>query len=519
MKEQLQKEIDIIKSNLNTLPQNNKTNIKRYNNYLTDVYTKYNYLFTKISEEVKNRYYSFFPNSNYTKIKNIKTELDSFNTHILFNDYKSTYEKMGIDRLLYDINYFYNNDLEKVNNDILTCISKYREMGLSKLDFNYSSYCSEYVNMLINNKDNEKLIRETFDKIYWKCPEIVTHIELNLKSIYYKNEKKFKKLIEKQDSKYFSKKTKKKLIEDYYNKVREYDSCIENDRLTIYEKFRSGELKIKDYTEDSIKKAYNAIKDQDTIVNEYLNINIKKLTYSLEEYKNFVRYEHIINDIRDRYENKDKFKGIYSNLLKEIKKEESKLFKLNKKRNKISNSIFMSDAKKEEQLSKIYLQITSMILLLKEKYEKLEESSIDDWILTKLVDKSTYRDALLLASCNYNYMINLLKRENENLTLEEAQKVIASLKEFVYSPYNTIINNISITEKKNISLIISDCYNLLNLNIGADNLSDYDKIDSLLANIEIINLSNIIKKQQINLDEIDYIVQVDALNKKKNNIL
>ena len=116
-------------------------------------------------------------------------------------------------------------------------------------------------------------------------------------------------------------------------------------------------------------------------------------------------------------------------------------------------------------------------------------------------------------------MINLLRKENDNLTIEEAQKVITDLKEFIYSPYNTIINNISITEKKNVALIISDCYKLLSLNINAENLSDYSNVDSLLANIEIINLANIIKKQQISLDEIDYIVQVDTLNKKKNNIL
>lgn len=517
MNEQLKKEVEVIKNNLNTLPKNNKTNLQRYNSYLTEVYTKYNNLLMGVDKEVKDRFYSLFPSYNHGKLRKLKLEVDSFNVHILFNDYKNTYEKLGIDRLLYDINHFYKNDLDKVNNDILECINKYKEMGLRKLNFNYSSYCNEYVNVLINNKDNEKLIRETFDKIYWKCPEIVTHIELSLKSIYQNNKKKLSKKIQEQDRKYFAKKSRKALLEEYYNKVKEYDQCLEIDKLTIYDKFRNGQLKVKDYQEDSVKKAYNLIKDTNANVDEYLNDNIRKLAYSLKEYKNYMKYAYIITDIRNKYKNKDNYKGIYDNLLKEIKKEEKALFKLNKKINKMSKNLFMNNKQKEEQFSKINIQVNNLISSIKDKYEKLEEVRINDWVLNKLEDKSTYRDALLLAACNYNYMIELLKKENENLTLEEAQKVIQDLKTFIYSPYNTMINNISITEEKNIPFIISDCYKLLNINIKVVDLDDENVINNLLGNIEIINLFNIMKKEQIDINDIDYIVQVDAIN--KNNVI
>lgn len=515
MNEQFQKEIEVIKNNINTFPRNNKTNIQKYNDYISTIYTKYNNLLTKLDEEVRCRFYSLFPNSNHGKLRKLKLELDSFNIHILFNEYKSTYEKLGIDRLLYDINHFYKNDLDKVNNDILECINKYKEMGLTKLNFNYSPYCNEYVNVLINNKDNEKLIRETFDKIYWKCPEIVTHIELNLKSIYQDNKKKLSKKINEQDSRYFSRKSRQVLLEEYYNKVKDYDSFLENDELTIFEKFRNGELKIKDYKDDSIKKAYNAIKDSYAEINEYLNSNIKKLSYSLKEYQNYIKYEYIITDIRNKYKNRESFKGIYNNLSKEIKNLEKDLFKLNKKINKISKKFLLNSKKKEEQIAKINIQINILISSIKVKYEELEKFRINDWVLNKLEDKSTYRDALLLAVCNYNYMIDLLKQQNENLTLEEAQKIIQELKEFIYSPYNTMINNISIVEEKNIPFIISDCYNLLNININVDSLSDNNVINTILDNIEIISIANILKKKQLNINDIDFVIQVDTINKKR----
>lgn len=517
MNEQIKKEIEVIKNNLNTLPKNTKINAKKYNNYLTEVYNKYNHLLSKLEVEVKERFYSLFPSYNHGKLEKLKSEVDGFNLHILFNDYKNTYEKLGIDRILYDINHFYKNDLDKVNNDIIECINKYNQFGIKNLKFNYSLYCSEYVNILTNNKDNEKLIRETFDKIYWKCPEIVTHIELNLKSIYQKNKKKINKKITEQDRKYFAKKSRKTMLNDYYNKVKQYDYYLEIDKLTIYDKFRNGQLKIKDYQEDSVKKAYNLIKDTNANVDEYLNENIRKLGHSLNEYKNYMKYAHIIKDIRDKYKNREKYKGIYNGLLKEIQKEEKNLFKVNKKINRISKNVFMNNKQKEEFISKYNIEVNNLISSIKDKYEKLEDVRINDWVLTKLEDKSTYRDALLLAVCNYNYMIELLKKENENLTLEEAQKVIQDLKKFIYSPYNNLINNISIVEDKNIPFIISDCYKLLNINIKVDDLADENVINNLLNNIEIINLYNIMKQEQIDINDIDYIVQVDFINKNKQS--
>lgn len=514
MIEQLKKEIEAIKNNIEALPQNNKTNLKKYNDYLTETYNKYHGLFTKVDEEIKDRFYYLFPSSNYGRLRNLKLELDAYNIHILFNNYKTTYEKLGIDRLLYDINHFYKNDLDKVNNDILQCINKYKETGLTNLEFNYSAYCKEYVTTLINNKDNEKLIRETFDRIYWKCPEIVTHIELNLKSIYFNNIKRLSREIEEQDRKYFSKKSRDVLLEEYFNKVKEYDNYIENDKLTILEKFRSGELKVKDYKEDSVKKAYSIIKEPEVEINDYLNSNIKKLSYSLQEYKNYIEYSYIITDIRNKYQNKEKYKGVYDNLLKEVEKEESKLFKLNKKITKTANSSFMGEKKKDEKISKLNIEINNLISSLKEKYEKLEESTIDDWVLKKLEDKSTYKDILHLAVSNYNYMIKLLTKENPSITLEEVQKTILDLKEFIYSPYNTIINNITITEEKNIPFIITDCYKLLNINITSENLNDNSSIDNMLDNIRIIDYSNILKRQQMDVGDIDYIIQIDEINKK-----
>ena len=80
---------------------------------------------------------------------------------------------------------------------------------------------------------------------------------------------------------------------------------------------------------------------------------------------------------------------------------------------------------------------------------------------------------------NYNYLIELLK--NKDIDISEINK----LRLFVYNPYNYILNNILISEDKDISMLIMDRYNLFGFNLTKDKL-DKDNIDNLIKELEII---------------------------------
>ena len=43
---------------------------------------------------------------------------------------------------------------------------------------------------------NSGRVKDLFEQIYWKCPDIIIHIELNFRSLYLKNEKKIDKYYE-----------------------------------------------------------------------------------------------------------------------------------------------------------------------------------------------------------------------------------------------------------------------------------------------------------------------------------
>ena len=48
--------------------------------------------------------------------------------------------------------------------------------------------------------------------------------------------------------------------------------------------------------------------------------DVINLSYSLIEYKNYLRFKYIIDDIKNLYKEKDKYKGVYNSKKKEISK-------------------------------------------------------------------------------------------------------------------------------------------------------------------------------------------------------
>ena len=99
---------------------------------------------------------------------------------------------------------------------------------------------------------------------------------------------------------------------------------------------------------------------------------------------------------------------------------------------------------------------------------------------------------------NYNYLIELLK--NKDIDISEINK----LRLFVYNPYNYILNNILISEDKDISMLIMDRYNLFGFNLTKDKL-DKDNIDNLIKELEIILNSIVMNNNRITENRIKFI--------------
>lgn len=480
--------IEVQKEVLSSLPRNNNRNEKIYQIKIEELLEDYQKEKEVVASEIKkrrDRYLSLeYDKSIDLLTKEINLLLPSIH---LLNNYNSSYEKSGLDIILYELGHFYKTDLEKVNKDIIKALTIFSTVGvtLTEEDFNYSYYSDKYMRKILLQSTSEEELKKHFEEIYWKCPNIITHITLNLKHLYYKNKKKF--------DLYYENKVKeledKNIIEKYKELYVEKEQKVNNNAYLLQNNFLEGKLNIGDYTLDRINKAYKSVIDY--FPTEKVNSDILKLYHSLIEYKNYLEFDYIINDIKELYKEKDKYKNIYNNKKKEIDKLERTLSKTNRK-------VFRLILKgKQDKIDVLNSKINININNLKNLYEELEK----DYFLEKislLEDSTTIYDILLLAVSNYNYLIELLKKSGREP--EEINK----LNNFINNPHNSILNNILIEEEKDLCMLIMDRYNLFGFNLTKEKL-EKDNIESLIKNLEIILNSMVMNREGINENRIKFI--------------
>ena len=261
----------------------------------------------------------------------------------------------------------------------------------------------------------------------------------------------------------------------------------------------TNELNINDYTEDKVNK----LKEQLIATNNYNDEDIIDLSRTLYEYHEYLSLNYLIIDIKNLYNDKLKYKGIYLKKKKEIIKKERLLFKENAK---ISKCITKNNNKKFDYYNNL---INNDINTLKGLYEELENNFFLEKI-SNLTDDSTIQDVLILSISNYNYLIELFKKNSLN-----PEEEISKIFNLINYPYMNLINNIWIKEEKDIPLIIMDKYNLYGFNINKEML-EKDNLDSLINTIDILLNSILIKKHNLDSNKIKFIKESQNILKNSN---
>ncbi len=300
--------IEVQKEVLLSLPRNNNKNEKIYQAKIGELLEELQKEKEVVASEIRKRRDRYLSLEHDKSIDLLTKEIDLLLPSIhLLNNYNSSYEKSGLDIILYELGHFYKTDLEKVNKDIIKVLTIFSTVGvtLTEEDFNYSYYSDKYMRKILLQSTSEEELKKHFEEIYWKCPNIITHITLNLKYLYYKNKKKF--------DLYYENKVKeledRNIIEAYKELYIEREQKVKNDAYLLQGSFLEGKLNIGDYTLDKINKAYKSVIDY--FPTEKVNSDILKLYHSLIEYKNYLEFNYIINDIKELYKERDKYKNIY----------------------------------------------------------------------------------------------------------------------------------------------------------------------------------------------------------------
>lgn len=508
MNTEIKNMIEAQKEILSTLPQNNNKNKKKYFEKVNELYEQYNNLFIEVTEEIKKR------NSNYiSKIKNSSSYEDVLNninemksTFYLFNKYNTSYEKMEFDRLLYSLS-LNDKDLTSVNSIIYDLISKFKEVGvvLTVDSFKYSPIVYEYMKFYFKYIENlgDSALKEVFEKLYWKFPNIIVHIELCFKNLYFKYKKYFDKYVEVQKEKVL-KKYSTDILNIYGKSKIDYDLGVNNNIYDVFNQFVTKSLNPGDFFEDKIKQVVSGYVDLDYFNNNYDLVinNFHKLYNTINEYKSYLNYSFMIDDMKKLYADREKFKNGFKNKYKDIVREEKKLSKICRK-----VYFYSKRSNKEELIDKLDMDIDLLIVNLKNLYDSLEDDKFNENLL-KLSDNSEIISLFEIASSYYIYHVKCLSNSPEEINIVDSTN---NLNELLISPYNNLINNINIGDNKEINVIISELYKLSNININSDSLLDVANLDNILANLDKIFKYDLLMKNNINLDELLFVYNVSDL--------
>lgn len=511
--EKIIENIEIRKEILATMPQNNEKNIMKKKEYIKNIKEEYNEYKIEILDIFLKRYNNYTNIKENSEIYNLNKRLKTIEDviHIL-NDKQTSYEKMKIDKNIYKLEKFYKQNLDDINHQIVEILKKFENVGirLEIKDFKYNTYVTEYMKSFFEeyeNRDiNSKAIRQKFEEIYWKCPDIIILIELNLRNIYFEKKNSIDKYYEKEKNEILKKWRKtpleiNKIYLDLKQKKIEKELV---DKKNIVNKFLNGTLEIKEFTEEKFRSNALRILPNNIVerVNEenQLSENVGKFLNSLYEYKNYLEFKFLIEDIREHYKEKESNKKVFEEIRKEILVKEKKLAKNNKNK-------FFSLLKVKKDTNNIQSQEIKEIEKL---YKKLDLYNFYDKLASEITDNSTIQDVLEIAVNYYEYMISCIIKNIDGITQEEMDDKIYKLNCFLTNPYNNIINNLGFLETKDVALIIKDRYRLMDFTIEKENL-EIENLEELIEITENIQTRININLAGIRIDELEEILKLKII--------
>ena len=502
---------------LSAMPTNNLKNKEKYKEKIEEIEKEYEEYKKDITKQLKLRYQNETEVEQDKEIENLKTRLNTIdNTLDLLSEEKTSYEKMGLDKIIYRLAKYYKENLEKVNEQIQMALKKFFVVGVDVTadDFDYSPYAKKYMETFFQELEkgdvNSDKIKAKFEEIYWKCPEILVHIQLNFRNIYLKKQAQIDKYFEKEKNDLLKKwdKTPKDILNLYADLEKLKTKKESMDKKILIDKFLNKRLNTKDFSDKKIKLDCQKILPKEiadkVLEDDEIQNNIFKFLDSLYEYKSYMEFKFIIDDVKKYYQEKEQYKKTYAENKKKIDALEKKLKKCNKKAS--SKGLFGAKKDKTKQTA----EQKQLIDEIKEAYKELDLNKFYNKVSTNLTENSNLYEVLSLANSYYNYLISCLIRNNKDISQEEMDEETEKLDNFLKSPYHTIIEHTTITEEKDLALIIKDRYKLLNFIVEKEDLN-IDNIDGLISTLENIITGINIKKAGLDIGEVDKLCKIKEL--------
>lgn len=530
--ENIGKQIDADKEVITVLPRKGIKAIKTLLETIQEMQDKYEQVNQMLLNEIESRYEDLTQVEENPEISKLEEEILKFDVAIKNTDTRSSFEKMRLDKIVYNVNGYYKSNLERLNKELLDCVKQFEAVGIkiTAEDFNISEYAKEYMTVLLqeayNGEINSETIKEAFEKEYWKCSEVVSHLYVSIRHIYDVYEGEIDKLYENKMESILQRmnSTPEQVEETKKALIRRKKKIEDTDNKFILEKFYNGTLNINDYKESNYKKIYlelvsKDIKELSEKEKAEMDENIEKLNENLKEYSKYTEYKFLIdgvlnireNELEEKQKNKDK-KTEYELLKDEIKKVTANIFKLNSKLEKTTKGFFgikISDKKNSE----VILERNNLILDLKKLYMKLDDEIIKQKIMQNIDETSSILDVLKIASHYYGFMAKEIIKKYSEITDKELGEMANHIRDFITFTDFSVINYVKISDKKELSIIIKDKYKLFGMQLSKENFEE-GNIDDLIKKVKILDNYNNIQKSKFTVKDLEYIMAVKEMLKK-----
>ena len=534
--ESIGKQIDTDKEVISILPRNGIKAIKTLLETIQEMTAKYEYVNEMLLKDIESRYDELTAVSENEEIPKIETDILKYNEAVKNTDNRSSYDKMGLDKITYNVNGYYKSNLERLNKELIDCVKQFENVGinLTAEDFNISEYSKEYMDVLLqeahDGQINSERVKDAFEKVYWKCSEVVSHLYVNIKYIYDKYESeidKFYKYKAEEVLQEFSA-TAEQIENKRTELIKQKKKLEDIDNKITLDKFYTGSLNINDYKEDNYKRMYTEltskeISDLSETEKAEMDENIEKLDSNLGEYSKYCEYRFLVDgvlsireeELKKAEANKDKkVKKTEFDIMKEnIKKLATEIFKINEKLDKPSKGFFKKKSSNDKKNTAVILQRNNLILDLKKAYMDLDDEILKQNIIQSIDETSSLLDVLKLAGNYYGFMAKSMIKKNEEITDMEIGELAKEIRDFINFSNFTVINYVKISDTKDLAIIIKDKYKLFGLQVSKENFQE-DNVEDLIRKVKLITNYNNIQKTKFSIGDLEYITTVKEMLKK-----
>ena len=495
------------------------------NAYINNKKAYYTSLQEKVLTELSIRYGNLLPQDSSNDYTTLKEDIATFQTIVKYNNkYNDVYEKLDFDKIVGNISDSDVSNLERVSSLIDRIFDLFRDASitLTLADFDYSMYTTAFMEVYFNSRLTETFkddMVQIFDKLYWECPLLLTHIKLCIRNLYTKYEKPLTEYYQKMMTDLLTAhNTTPETVFNTYNQLfHTLEERQHKDPYLLSVPFLNNTIYIDDYKEDSpqrkkhfdrffLNRTFLDLSDEEK---EDFLVEVENLKHVVVELNHYNKYKSFVKDLISRYKQKDTYKGIYQNKLKEIaslEKERAGIY--SHYQQKETGFLFF---KKKTNQSLLKVQMNELIKKLDALYIELDDAKVNEMIATKLDDASTINDGLEVVVSFYPYFKKLCaKLETDDTEIDYIQ-MYTDLFSFVYDTNNTFIRKVKLLDDSDINTLIYEKYKLLNINITKEDLEE--GLESLEESIDYINLLNHIDHSSISRETIKFLVEYQKLKK------